>query len=312
MPDNEKVSQKAEITSLVEATDWIYIVRTGTPNLSKRISVPNARGSFITTIPGGRLTLETGVPVSTTDQVDKVTLYYTPYIHNVVQLYNGTEWLALTFTELSLDISAFTASKPYDIWIYNNSGTATLDSTVWTDATTRATALAYQDGRLVKSGDATRLYLGTIYMDAASKCQDKLLARFVSNFYNRVARPMFKNDATSHTYNSTDGRAWNNSTANKVEYVAGFGHQITVIISGALKAGADAANAYFGAALDSFTVLDTDIGYVLNSNAQYISGGAVGGKFTPIGYHYVGAQEYGDAGNAASFTQFQLKASVEG
>jgi hypothetical protein len=47
MPDNEKVSQKAEITSLVEATDWIYIVRTGTPNLSKRISVPNARGSLI-------------------------------------------------------------------------------------------------------------------------------------------------------------------------------------------------------------------------------------------------------------------------
>ena len=147
MPTNEKVSAKATITSLADA-DMFYVVQSGTPNLSKKISwssIKTALKTYFDTVyvgqPQGRLTLESGVPVSTTDQADKVTLYYTPYVGNKISLYDGVSaWSTVTFAELSLDISAYTASKPYDIWIYNNAGTATLDSTVWTNATTRATA----------------------------------------------------------------------------------------------------------------------------------------------------------------------------
>ena len=39
--------------------------------------------------PGGRLTLESGVPVPSTDQTAKTTIYYTPYIHNSIQLWDG-------------------------------------------------------------------------------------------------------------------------------------------------------------------------------------------------------------------------------
>ena len=81
--------------------------------------------------PQGRLTLESGVPISTTDQTDKTTLYYTPYLGNSISLYTSSVWETLTFSELSLNISAYTASKPYDIWAYDNAGVVALDSTVF-------------------------------------------------------------------------------------------------------------------------------------------------------------------------------------
>lgn len=161
----------------------------------------------------GRLTLESGVPVSSTDQADKTTLYYTPYVGNTIALYNGTSWDLVTFTELSLDISGFTASKPYDIFVYNNSGTATLEGLVWTDGSTRATALAYQDGVLSLTGSLSRRYVGTIYMAADAKCDDSIATRYVWNMYNRVGRQM---NTTGLTYN-TDQTA-----AGKLYYVHGL------------------------------------------------------------------------------------------
>ncbi|MFA5458174.1 MAG: LamG domain-containing protein, partial [Synergistaceae bacterium] len=94
----------------------------------------------------GRLTLTTGVPVTTSDVTAATTLYFTPYNGNLVGLYSGASWSVSAFSELSLSLSGYTANKNYDIWIYDNAGTLTLDSTIWTDDTTRATALTTQDG----------------------------------------------------------------------------------------------------------------------------------------------------------------------
>jgi len=218
----ESVLENTVGTSLASGTVLMSYVAPGTSgnvltsNGSAWTSAAAAGGGGAST-PPGRLTLESGVPVSTTDQADKTTLYYTPYVGNQIMLYSGSAWETKTFAELSLNISAYTASKPYDIWIYNNAGTVTLDSTVWTNATTRATALAYQDGRLVKSGATTRLYLGTIYMDAASKCQDKTSERFVWNYYNRKQRSLLATDSTSSwTYETNTLRPANNSTIDGV------------------------------------------------------------------------------------------------
>jgi hypothetical protein len=54
------------------------------------------------------------------------------------------------------------ASTPADIFAYNNSGTVALKMKLWTNGTTRATALALQDGVYVRTDDHTRKYLGTI------------------------------------------------------------------------------------------------------------------------------------------------------
>lgn len=172
----------------------------------------------------GRLTLETGVPVSTTNQTAKTTLYFTPYKGNRISLYDGSSvWRTLTFTELSLDISGYTADKNYDIWAYNNSGTVALDSTVWTNDTTRATALAMQDGVYVKTGATTRRYLGTIRITATTgQCEDSVTKRYVWNYYNRVRKEFTKTSTASHSYNTAAFRAWNNDSSLKVEYVCGL------------------------------------------------------------------------------------------
>ena len=53
----------------------------------------------------GRLTLESGVPVSTTNQTAKTTVYFTPYIGTNISLYDSGDWDIFTFSELSLSIS---------------------------------------------------------------------------------------------------------------------------------------------------------------------------------------------------------------
>lgn len=57
--------------------------------------------------PGGRLTLTSGTPVTTSDVTNAATLYYTPYIANTIGLWNGISWQNLTFLETSLACSSF-------------------------------------------------------------------------------------------------------------------------------------------------------------------------------------------------------------
>jgi len=248
--------------------------------------------------PGGRLTLESGVPVSTTDQVDKTTLYYTPHIHNRVPIYNGTIWESLVFAELSLDISAYTASKPYDIWIYNNAGTATLDSTVWTNATTRATALVYQDGRLVKSGATTRLYLGTIYMDAASKCQDTVSLRYVWNYYNRKIKSLFCTETTDNwTYTTATWRATNNNTTNgvgRVSAVIGVAEDISKFISQYIVNNTTGAYASGGIGINSTSVNSAQLCGSEAVTSRPSSQGLYSG-ILPVGLNYIQRLEISSA-----------------
>lgn len=136
--------------------------------------------------PGGRLTLTSGVSVTTADVVGASTLFYTPHVGNAIPLFNGTTWELLTFTERSLGLSGLISSRPYDVFAFNSGGTVTLELTAWTNDTTRATALAYQDGVLVRSGAATRRHLGTIYTTGTNTTEDSFLNRYVVNRYNRV------------------------------------------------------------------------------------------------------------------------------
>jgi len=88
---------------------------------------------------------------------------------------------------------------------------------VWTDDTTRATALTTQDGIYVKNGDATRRYLGTIRITATTgQCEDSALNRLVWNYYNQVARDSYSRDTTDSWTNNGNG-TWsiaNNANAN--------------------------------------------------------------------------------------------------
>jgi hypothetical protein len=248
------------------------------------------------------------VPVSTTDQADKTTLYYTPYVGNQIMLYDGsTAWDTITFTELSLNISAFTASKPYDIWAYNNAGTVTLDSTAWTNATTRATALAYQDGRLVKAGATTRLYLGTIYMDAASKCQVTTSKCFIKNYYNRVNKKLRAFETTnSWNYTTATWREANGAAVtgtSRIEFLS-LGEELTKADVGCVVTNSEATSwrgVAVGIGLDSTNTNSADLLGAAVSNRGATLAQALYRAIVPAGYHYLQWLEISEAANTTTW-----------
>lgn len=79
----------------------------------------------------GRLTLSSGVPIPVTDVTAASTLYFTPFKGNQVALFNGTTWSLFPFTERSLSLSGLLANTVYDIFIYDNGGTLTLEAVPW-------------------------------------------------------------------------------------------------------------------------------------------------------------------------------------
>src|SRR5690348_18514502 len=93
-----------------------------------------------------RLTLQTGVAVSTTDQTSKTTVYLTPYSGNRIALFNGSNWqLYAIASDKSLALGTLTSGKNYDVFAYDSSGDVTLAfSAAWTNDTTRADALTTQ------------------------------------------------------------------------------------------------------------------------------------------------------------------------
>lgn len=175
----------------------------------------------------GRLTLTSGVPVTTGDVTAATILYYTPYVGDQIALYNGTTWSILTFSEVSLTLSTiplgFSGTKPYDIFGYISSGSLAIEGLAWTNETTRATALSTQNGIYIKNGDSTRRYLGTIFPSATSQTEDSAAKRYVWNMYNRVQKHLVKQDSTATwTYGTAAvQRMQNASTANRIDVVCG-------------------------------------------------------------------------------------------
>jgi len=169
----------------------------------------------------GRLTTESGVAMSTSDRTSQSTVYFTPFNGNQIALYDGTGWSIRTFTERSLTLSGLTSGKNYDVFIYDNAGTITLElSTAWTSDTARADALTTQDGVLVKSGATTRRYLGTLRTTSTTATEDSAAKRFLWNYYNGEERSLLKSISASYTYASTIRQINADATA-QVEVVCG-------------------------------------------------------------------------------------------
>jgi len=258
----------------------------------------------------GRLTLKSGVPVSTSDQADKTSLYFTPYNGNEISLYNGTNWIRHTFTELTLALGALTASKPHDIFIYDNSGTLTLSGEVWTNDTTRATALTTQDGIYVKTGAAGYRYLGTIYIDSEQRCQDTASKRYVWNYYNQVQRMLYVFDTTLHTYATATYRAWNNDTSTKIGMVCGIGQDFFAGVSSYLKTDTSDKFAQVGFYMDAENSMYLQ--RARNGGTSYIQTGGILAVSLPIGYHYIIATEYQTTVATGSYSACILSGMMRG
>lgn len=202
-----------------------------------------------------RLTLTTAVPVTTSDVTAAATIYCTPYKGNRIALYDGTKWNVRTSAEFSLGLGTITNARPYDVFCFDNSGTPTLEFTSWTNDTTRATALVYQDGILVKSGALTRRYLGTFYTTATTTTEDSLANRYLWNYYHRVPRGMRVIEATdAWAYTTATIRQANGSTANQLNFVIGVSEDtVSAQLAAAVRNTNSGVDVAIGIGLDSTT-----------------------------------------------------------
>jgi hypothetical protein len=260
-------------------------------------AVPTADTTAQRQLAEGRLTLTSGTAVTRADVSAAATIYYTPAIGNRIALYDGSaSWNVRTFTEVSLSISSCTASKPYDVWLYDNAGTVTAEMLVWTNTTTRATGLTRQDGIYVKTGDATRRYVGTFFCNSSGgQTDDSDAKRFVWNYYNRALRRLQRVETTgSWTYTTATIRQANGATANKVEAMIGVAEvavdlNLHVIVSNSTGGN---YNAQVGIAEDLTNTFQTRLNVAQGTAAQaYILD--VTHKFIPAeGYHFYAWNEF--------------------
>lgn len=244
------------------------------PALAYKVVLKNAAGTTIYTADNltdygaqlaaflrpcnGRLTLESGVPISSTDQSAKTTIYFTPFLGNSIALYDTTasRWVNYSFTERSLTLVGLTAATLYDIVAYNDAGTVTLEAKAWSSGSNRAFAITLQDGTYVLSDDRTRRYLGTVYINATGGQSDDALAkRYVWNYYNRVQRTLGQADTnTSWTYTTATIRQARGAADNQVECCVGVAEINAYIELAAVAANSSAGVAVaVGIGLDSTT-----------------------------------------------------------
>lgn len=340
--------------------------------------------------PPGRLSANTDA-VPSSDVTGATTLRYLPYWGRQVWLYGAGEWTPFDIgsSGVSLSLGTLVAHANYDVFLYSNSGTPTLELQGWKSGTAtmtlvnpavvtwnshgmselapvvftttgalpsslsvntkyyirnvtsntfqlstlptstlistqglsqsgthtayasnaRATSLDVQDGWLVKGGDPTRLYLGTIRTSTTTTIEDSVAKRFVTNMYHRVARKVFATQSASHTYTGAAWRIWNNAASGfpMVELVipgtemgdtiiSGLNTQFTVISSGAGHTGIaydDTSPVFEGTTMVTVTN---------RTNAIKVLDIA-----TP-GYHTIFVSEYG--GSGTTFSVATLTGSV--
>jgi len=202
-----------------------------------------------------------------------------------------------------LALSGLTSGKNYDVFVYNNSGTMTLElSAAWSSDTARNDAIARQDGVWVKSSDHSRLYIGTIRTTSTTTTEDSLAKRFVWNAYNRVTRAMSVVEATdSWVYNTGTIRQANNNAANQLDFVVGLdGVWVEATVNGIGNVALNAQTQEVLIGLDSTT---TNAG---TTGTIQIAGGALSmtanyrGTMT-VGRHFLAWLERGHGSGTQTF-----------
>lgn len=251
--------------------------------------------------PCGRLTLTSGTPVTTSNVTAATTVYYTPAGScNGIDLYDGTVWRPYAFAELSIAVPA-TTNTNYDVFAYDNAGVVALELTAWTNDTTRATALALQNGVYTKTGALTRRYLGTFRTTAVSgQTEDSVTKRLVWNNDNRVPRQLFVADsASTWTYSTATWRQANANTANKFEVVVGVsGAAVQATVRVTVRNNNVGTTTAVGIGIDSTSAPVSQLIYANNQTSAvdiYMPNSAEWVGYPGAGYHTIVWLEFSQA-----------------
>jgi hypothetical protein len=172
----------------------------------------------------GRLTLESGVPVSSTDQTAKSHLFWTPYNGNTTATYDSSVWTYHNCAEYDFTLSSLTSGRNYDVFLDWSGSVCELTlSAAWnSDNVTRTDALTTQDGVKVLNSNHAKRYVGTIRTTGTTTTEDSAAKRFVWNNANRVMRSITIMAAdTTWTYSTDTFHQANGNTANQLDVVVG-------------------------------------------------------------------------------------------
>ena len=267
-----------------------------------------------------RLSLTTGVPVTTTDVTGATTIYCAPYKGNRIALYDGTNWNLRTSAQFSLALGTLTSGLPYDVFCYDNSGTPTLEFTAWTNGTTRATALTTQNGVLSKTGALTRRYLGTFYTTSTTATEDSVAKRFLWNYYNRAVRPMYVLGQGNYDYTLGTIRQAGGGTTNQLAFIIGVAEDAVSARVSALAANTSAGVEIFtGIGVNTttdFTTTGATIGTATTAVANYKIAMHASLEYVPsVGYTYLSHNEKSTATGTThweALTAFSYQVGIMG
>lgn len=285
-------------------------------------------------VPGGRLTLTTGVAVLTTEVLAAATIYYTPYLHDLVPYFDGSKWFTGEPGEVSLALDSTNAlsGKSHDVFFFNDSGTRrTGYGPAWSTDTARGTGagttelqrlngvltnkvtitLRYSSIATVSVSANQATYLGTFRASANGQTQFSFggspsaggtEAKFyLWNMYNRVsAVGLGRNSNDSWTYSAVAWRSADGSDTMRCSMVRGMDEDaVEAKYHGACLTGAGVFGST-GIGVDSTTAFSGVTGSDLVAPVRQSCIGAWSG-LPGLGFHFIQAIEHVDSVAGATF-----------
>lgn len=166
-----------------------------------------------TVLPGGRLTLTSGTPVTTSDVTGATRIYYTPYLHNGCGLYDGTSWTLFALPEYAIDLGTLTSGLPYDVFTFFTTAAPSSTNT-GTDIVTFGSAQGWATGSVVfVDATASGLTAGTAYFwNAASSTTGSFHTTLANALAGTSKVDLTGNVTANVTGVSMEFTAWTNDT----------------------------------------------------------------------------------------------------
>lgn len=267
--------------------------------------------------PQGRLTLTTGVSVTTSD-VTGTAIYYEP---GAFPIYNGSVWGNYSNSELTLALDSTSghtgyhqSGKNFDLFLIIDSGTLRLGTgPAWSSNTSRGTGAGTTElqqlnafwtnkntitirfgsasGNTVSVAANRATYVGSFRAVADGQATDAAAKRWLFNAYSQALRTLVRNESVGITWTqSASGyRQANNNSANKVEVLlglSGIGVDLQCIAT-VSNSTTTARQATLGIGVDSTSVSSSQLGsYIPATSTLPIGGISTYGGSPGLGYHY--------------------------
>ncbi|UQS95234.1 tail spike protein [Pseudanabaena phage Pam5] len=279
---------------------------------------------------GGRLTLTSGTPVLTSTVSAATALYYAPYLHDALPIYNGTVWTWRQFSEmtLTLDATGHVTNTNYDVFAFDDSGTLRIGTgPAWSSSTARGTGagtteLARLAGRMTNAvsitlrnnstnyssiGVGRALYLGSFRTGSAGQTDFHLGGSSaggtaallnVWNMYNRRRFLARVNDSTSNwNYSTNTVRSLNNSTGNRISFLNGLAEDnVSAILNTSIFNVAANRAGTAGLGFDSTTAFAIRAFVFAGSSTTQAGVSTQHSPSPQLGFHYFQALENADSG----------------